>query len=53
MSKQLKKHYLNPDEIDYNVKKIQIFSLFYGMDMKIGGLAKDVYNRSNILNNHG
>lgn len=53
MSKQLKKHYLNPDEIDDNVKKIQIFSLFYGMDMKIGGLAKAVFNRSNILNNHG
>lgn len=35
------------------IKKIPVFMLFYGFDMNIGGLAKAVFNRANLLSLNG
>ena len=35
------------------IKEKEIFLLFYGLDIEIGGLAKATFNRANLLNEHG
>lgn len=35
------------------IKEIPVFMLFYGFDMNIGGLAKAVFNRANLLSLNG
>ena len=35
------------------IKEKEIFLLFYGLDIEIGGLAKATFNRANLLKKHG
>ena len=39
--------------VERNIKDKDIFLLFYGLDIEIGGLAKATFNRANILKQHG
>ena len=45
--------YYDENIIIKNIKDREIFLLFYGLDMEIGGLAKATFNRANLLNQHG
>ena len=53
LSDKLSIYYKTDNEILETVKTKKIISLFYGMDMNIGGLAKAVFNRSNVINDYG
>ena len=53
LSNKLSIYYKTDNEIIDAVKTKKIISLFYGMDMNIGGLAKAVFNRSNVINDYG
>ncbi len=53
LSNHLSIYYKNNDELRNIVMNKPIFSLFYGMDLNIGGLAKAVFNRSNVLKEFG
>lgn len=53
LSNNLSIYYKNDDELKSIVKTKPIFSLFYGMDLNIGGLAKAVFNRSNVISDYG
>lgn len=53
LSEKLVINYLSDEEIIGLIKNKTIFSLFYGMDLNIGGLAKAVFNRDNVISEHG
>ena len=45
--------YLNDSNITGITKNKDVLILFYGFDMNIGGLAKAVFNRANMLDENG
>ena len=53
ISNDLRIHYMDDAEIASEIKNKNIYFLFYGIDLDIGGLAKALFNRGNILTEHG
>lgn len=45
--------YYDDNKLVEKIKDRDVFLLFYSLDLKIGGLAKAVFDKANILDDHG
>lgn len=53
LSNKLSIYYKSNNEIQEEIINKDVYLLFFGMDINIGGLAKAVFNRANVMDDNG